>query len=116
LTLMKPDKLATRFVLAAIAGPFASSLVAGGATQPRALIDALGAGCKRQVAEQFAVPEPDVYVRLSASLQYDLDEGTMPAQELEAYGASFDWTVRGKGANGYCNVDGTGKVTELVQW
>jgi hypothetical protein len=55
-------------------------------------------------------------VRLSASLQQDLDEGTVPAQELEAFGASFDWTIRGTGANGYCNVDAAGKVTEFEQW
>ena len=35
---------------------------------------------------------------------------------LKARGASFDWEVAGKGAKGYCNVDGQGKITEFEQW
>jgi hypothetical protein len=101
------------------------ALVAAGltiATSPAAasdlntLIGQLGVGCKNRVIEQFDVPSSDITVRLGATLQADLDSGVMSAKELKEYGASFDWSVAGKDAGGYCNVDGEGKVTEFKQW
>jgi hypothetical protein len=80
------------------------------------LIGELGLGCKNRVLEQFDVPNSDINVRLGATLQSDLDSGRMTAEDLKQYGASFDWSVTGKNASGYCNVDGTGKVSEFKQW
>ena len=81
-----------------------------------ALIGELGLGCKNRVVEQFDAPNSDITVRLGSTLQADLDSGAMTATDLEQYGASFDWSVAGQDANGYCNVDGKGKVTEFKQW
>jgi hypothetical protein len=81
-----------------------------------ATIGQLGLACKNRVVEQFDVPNSDIGVRLGATLQQDIDAGAMTAQDLKARGASFDWEVAGKGAKGYCNVDGQGKITEFEQW
>jgi hypothetical protein len=40
----------------------------------------------------------------------------MTAEDLKTKGASFDWEVSGKNARGYCNVDGSGDITEFEQW
>lgn len=86
------------------------------ASDLNALIGELGLGCKNRVVEQFDVPNADITVRLGATLQADLDSGAMTAEDLKQYGASFDWSVAGKDASGYCNVDGAGKLTEFKQW
>ena len=81
-----------------------------------ALIGELGLGCKNRVLEQFDVPNSDINVRLGATLQQSIDAGKMTATDLKQYGASFDWSVTGKNASGYCNVDGNGEVSEFKQW
>ena len=73
-------------------------------------------GCKNRVIEQFDVPNSDITVRLGATLQDDLDSGAITTKDLTEYGASFDWSVAGKDASGYCNVGGNGKVVEFKQW
>jgi len=93
---------------------FSLSAVAGGKTE--AVIGQLGQGCKNRVVEQFDVPNSDITVRLGATLQQDIDSGAMTADDLKKMGASFDWKVSGKGASGYCNVDGHGRVLEFEQW
>ncbi len=92
----------------------ASAVVADSVTN--AVIGRLGLGCKNRVIEQFDVPNSDITVRLGATLQESLDSGAMTADDLKADGASFDWSVAGKDASGYCNVDGQGGVTEFKQW
>jgi hypothetical protein len=81
-----------------------------------ALIGELGFGCKNRVLEQFDVPNSDINVRLGATLQQDIDGGKMTAEDLKQYGASFDWSVTGKNASGYCNVGGNGEISEFKQW
>lgn len=81
-----------------------------------AIIGKLGVGCKNKVLEQFDVPNSDINVRISSSLQTDIDSGSMTSKDLNKLGASFDWSVTGKSASGYCNVNGKGKVTEFKQW
>ena len=81
-----------------------------------ALIGELGLGCKNRVLEQFDVPNSDINVSLGATLQNDLDSGRMTAEDLKEYGASFNWSVTGKTASGYCNVDGNGEISEFKQW
>jgi hypothetical protein len=41
---------------------------------------------------------------------------TAPALGGRLSATSFDWEVAGKNAKGYCNVDGSGTVTEFEQW
>lgn len=88
--------------------------IAGDATE--SVIGKLGLGCKNRVVEQFDVPNSDITVRLGATLQQDIDSGAMTAEDMKKDGASFDWEVNGKNASGYCNVDGSGNVTEFKQW
>ena len=105
-----------RLLFALIANGLLVSASLASASDINALIGQLGLGCKNRVIEQFDVPNSDVTVHLGATLQSDLDSGAMTAEELRQYGASFDWSVAGKDANGYCNVDGAGEVTEFKQW
>jgi hypothetical protein len=93
---------------------FSLPIKAGSETD--AVIGQLGLGCKNRVLEQFDVPNSDITVRLGASLQQDIDSGAMTVKDLQVKGASFDWEVSGKDARGYCNVDGSGDVTEFEQW
>lgn len=92
----------------------AQPAVAGGKTE--AVIGKLGVACKNRVLEQFDVPNSDITVRLGATLQPEIDSGAMTAKDLNKYGASFNWSVSGKNASGYCNVNGKGKVDEFKQW
>ena len=80
------------------------------------VIGMLGLGCKNRVLQQFGVPNSDITVRPGATLQQDINSGAMTAADLRRAGASFDWEVASRGARGYCNVDGTGRVTEFQQW
>ena len=49
-------------------------------------------------------------------MRQEIDSGAMTVADLNKDGASFDWEVAGKNAKGYCNVDGSGTVTEFEQW
>jgi hypothetical protein len=102
------------FVLA-VAG-ILSSLPAAADSNTNAVIGMLGLGCKNRVLEEFGVPNSDITVQLGATLQQDLDSGSMTAEDLKKLGASFSWEVSDKNASGYCNVDGNGEITEFVQW
>ena len=93
---------------------FSLPAVAGSETE--AVIGKLGLGCKNRVLEQFDVPNSDITVRLGATLQQDIDSGAMTVADLKKDGASFNWEVSGKSASGYCNVDGSGTITEFKQW
>ena len=93
-----------------------SSGAAMAASETNDVIGMLGLGCKNRVSEQFDVPNSDITVRLGATLQQDIDSGSMTGEDLRQAGASFDWEVAGKDASGYCNVDGTGRVTEFQQF
>jgi hypothetical protein len=80
------------------------------------VVGMLGLGCKNRVSQQFDVPNSDISVRPGATVQQAINSGAMTAADLRRAGASFDWEVAGRGARGYCNVDGTGRVTEFQQW
>ena len=92
-----------------------SSGPAMAASETNAVIGTLGLGCKNRVLQQFNVPNSDITVRPGATLQQDIISGSMTAADLKRVGASFDWEVAGRGARGYCNVDGSGRVTEFQQ-
>ena len=86
------------------------------ASETNDVIGMLGLGCKNRVLEQFGVPNSDITVRPGATLLQEINSGAMTAADLRRAGASFDWEVAGRGARGYCNLDGSGRVTEFQQW
>lgn len=74
-----------------------------------------GRAFKMRVVEQFDVPNSDAVVNLGATEQKSIDEGNTSLADVQKYGLSFNWEVRGKKISGYCNVDGKGKITEFKQ-
>jgi len=92
-----------------------SSGAAMAASETNDVIGMLGLGCKNRVSQQFDVPNSDITVRPGATLQQGINSGAMTAADLRRAGASFDWEVAGNDARGYCNVDGSGRVTEFQQ-
>ncbi|WP_254945303.1 hypothetical protein [Cyanobium sp. AMD-g] len=74
-----------------------------------------GRACKMRVVEQFDVPNSDAVVTLDATEQKSIDEGNTSLADVQTYGLSFNWEVRGMRINGYCNVHGKGKITEFKQ-
>lgn len=89
--------------------PSASAQTAAGLTS------AWGKTCKMRVVEQFDVPMSDAVVSLGATEQQSIDEGNTSLSDVKKYGLSFNWSIRGKKINGYCNVNGKGKITEFKQ-
>jgi hypothetical protein len=83
----------------------------------QARIETWGKACKNRVAEQFDAPMSDIQVSVGATLQTSIDAGETTLQDLQEYGLSFNWLVKhgGKEANGYCNTDGQGNITEFKQ-
>ncbi|MBK1718953.1 hypothetical protein [Thiocystis violacea] len=100
----------------------AATLVAGVMTpafaDDQAKIDAtlvrLGKVCKNRVAEKFSgVSMADIQVTVGASLQESLDSGDMSLADLKDSGASYNWSVPRRKAEGYCDVDAKGKITQF---
>ena len=81
-----------------------------------AITGRLGNACKLKVVEQFDVSMADARVSVGATLQESIDSGSITVKDVKASGLSFDWTVNGKQAKGYCNVDYDGTVKEFKQW
>jgi hypothetical protein len=74
-----------------------------------------GQACKMKVVQQFDVPMSDAQVNLGASDQQGIDDGSTSMADIKKYGLSYSWQIRGKKINGYCNVNGKGKITEFKQ-
>ena len=68
-----------------------------------------------RVVEQFDVPMSDAVVKLGATEQQSIDEGSTSLADIQKDGLSFSWQIRGKKVQGYCNVNGKGKITEFKQ-
>jgi hypothetical protein len=79
------------------------------------LVSAWGKACKMRVVQQFDVPNSDAIVNLGATEQQSINEGNTSLADIKKYGLSFNWKVRGKTINGYCNVNGKGAITEFKQ-
>ena len=101
----------------------AAALVAGAITpalaDDQAKIDAtlgrLGNSCKNTVAEKFpGVSMADIRVSVAATFQQSLDDGSMGLKDLRQYGASYNWAVPSKKADGSCEVNAKGKVTQFT--
>lgn len=98
------------------------ALVTAAATIPSAtaqtasgLIANWGKVCKMRVVDQFDVPMSDAGVSLGATLQQSIDQGETTLADIKKQGLVFNWEIRGKKINGYCNVNGKGKITEFKQ-
>jgi hypothetical protein len=89
--------------------PVANAQTASGLTS------AWGKTCKMRVVDQFDVPMSDALVTLSATEQQSINEGNTTLTDIKRIGLSFNWEIRGKKINGYCNVNGKGKITEFKQ-
>lgn len=74
-----------------------------------------GKACKMRVVDQFDVPMSDAMVSLGATLQQSIDEGSISLADIKKDGLSYNWEIRGKKVNGYCNVNGKGQITEFKQ-
>lgn len=79
------------------------------------LASAWGKACKMRVVQQFDVPNSDAIVNLGATEQQSINEGSTSLADVRKYGLSFNWEIRGKTINGYCNVNGKGTITEFKQ-
>ena len=98
------------------------ALVTAAATIPSAtaqtasgLIANWGKACKMRVVSQFDVPMSDALVTIGATEQQSIDQGNTSLADIKKYGMSYNWEIRGKKINGYCNVNGKGKITEFKQ-
>ena len=112
----KPSILsAAAFLVLVLSIPYPS--LADDDAKIQARIESWGKACKNKVAEQFDVPMSEIYVSVGATVQSSIDAGDMTLQDIEKYGLSFNWEVKssGKMANGYCNTDAQGNVTEFEQ-
>ena len=75
------------------------------------LIGSLGLACKNRVIEQFGAISSDVSVSMGSNRgQHERCgvAGTGSLVQLERRG--------GRNASGYCNVDGSGRIVEFVQY
>ena len=79
------------------------------------LVAQWGKACKMRVVNQFDVPMSDALVNIGATEQQSIDEGNTSLADIKKYGMSYNWEIRGKKINGYCNVNGKGKITEFKQ-
>lgn len=101
----------------------ALALAAGGspliapahAESMNATVGRLGKLCKMKVVDQFDVPMSDAGVRLGETLQQSIDAGEITMKDVKRSGLSFNWEIRGKSINGYCNINYNGKIEEFKQ-
>lgn len=79
-----------------------------------ARIEAWGRNCKNAVAVKYPKASmADISIELGATLKQSIDSGETTLKDIQKQGLSFNWTV--KKNTGYCNTNGSGKVTELVK-
>ena len=85
------------------------------ADQMSATVGRLGKICKMRVVDQFDVPMSDAGIRLGETLQQSIDAGEITMKDVKRSGLSFNWEIRGKSINGYCNINYNGSITEFKQ-
>lgn len=87
---------------------------AGDDAKINARIEAAGRACKNAVAAKYPKASmADIRVELGATLKQSIDAGETTLKNIKKQGLSYNWTF--KKSSGYCNTDGSGKVTELVK-
>lgn len=92
-----------------------SIMPAAKADQMSATIGRLGKVCKERVISQFDVPMSDAGVRLGETMQQSIEAGDITMADVKRSGLSFNWEIRGKRINGYCNINYNGKISEFKQ-
>jgi hypothetical protein len=102
--------------LGATATLLAVAIAPAEANKLDAVAQRLANGCKLRVVEQFDVSMADARLSLGATLKQSLDSGAMTMKDVKTSGLTLDWSVNGKSAKGYCNVDYDGNVKEFKQW
>lgn len=108
----------TTLVLTTVAALIAGSMTPALADD-QAKIDAtlsrLGTSCKNKVAEKFhGASMADIHVTVAATFQQGLDSGSIGLKDLRQSGASYNWSVPAKKAEGSCEVNAKGKVTQFI--
>jgi len=112
---MKTSRFLTAATLAMVGFGTITLAPASQAQTVSGLTGSWGKVCKNRVVEQFDVPMSDASVRLGATEQQGIDDGSTTLADVKKLGLSFNWTIRGKNISGYCNVNGKGKITEFKQ-
>ncbi len=106
--------LALSLAAALLVGSISSAL-ADDQAKIQATLSRLGSSCKNTVAVKFpGVSMADIHVTVAATFQQSLDDGSMGLKDLRKYGASYNWTVPAKNAEGSCEVNARGRVTQFV--
>ena len=106
--------LVLSITLALVAGSLAP-VMADDQTKIDATLSRLGTSCKNKVAEQFpGVSMADIRVSVAATFKESLDSGAMGLKDLRKSGASYNWSVPGKQAEGSCEVNAKGRVTQFT--
>jgi hypothetical protein len=85
-------------------------------TKIRNHIERWSANCKNKVAEDYRASNSEIRVSVGASEQQSIDAGDTTWSDMQRYGLSFNWEVnqRNGKADGYCTVNGEGKVVDFV--
>lgn len=80
-----------------------------------ATLSRLGTSCKNAVAATFhGVSMADIRVSVAATFQQGLDDGSIGLKDLRQDGASYNWTVPSKKADGSCEINAKGRVTQFT--
>lgn len=83
-----------------------------------ARVGAWGRNCKNAIAAKYkAKTMADVEITLGASLRAGIDAGEISLADVNSGGLSYNFRVHhvpGKDPEGYCNTDGQGNVSEIV--
>jgi len=84
-------------------------------TKIRNHIERWGEQCKNQVAKNYRASNSEIRVSVGASERQSIDSGDLTFSDLKRYGLSFNWEVNQQNgrADGYCNVNGEGKVVDF---
>jgi uncharacterized protein YfaP (DUF2135 family) len=84
-----------------------------------ARIASWGRNCKNTIAARYPkAVMAEIMVELGATLQQEIDAGSITLKDIKRNGLSFNYVVQREGRRehvGYCNTDGEGNVTEVQQ-
>lgn len=84
-----------------------------------ARIASWGRNCKNTIAARYPkAVMAEIMVDLGATLQQEIDAGSITLKDIKRNGLSFNYVVQREGRRehvGYCNTDGEGNVTEVQQ-
>lgn len=95
-------------------GILASSARADDDAKIQAMLGQFGKVCKNQVATTYrGISMADITVTVAATFQQSIDSGEITLKDIQKKGASFNWEVPSRKANGDCWINGKGKLSEF---